>query len=262
MSTPSPAIPLWSDIKSPENPTITPFLLPGDKVRAAVVVCPGGGYVTRAGHEGAPIARWINSLGLHAFVCDYRVAPNRHPAPLDDAQRALRIVRHRAAEWKVDPARVGILGFSAGGHLVCSAGNFGDEGDASSADPIARQKGRPDAVIACYPVISSSQFPHAGSFKNLLGENPDPALFQRMSLETTVSGGNPPTFLWSTADDQAVPVENSLFYAAALRKHKVPFELHVYPTGPHGMGLASESAVVSDWTDRCGNWLGALGWRG
>lgn len=252
-------IPLWPHTLSPENPTLTPFLVSGAQPRAAVVVCPGGGYGMRADHEGAPIARWLNSLGLHAFVCDYRVAPARHPAPLDDAQRAIRLVRHHATEWKINVNRVGILGFSAGGHLVCSTGNFGDDGDANSSDLVARQRGRPDAVIACYPVISSGEFAHRGSFNNLVGE--DPVAQKAMSLEFSVTPRNPPTFLWSTADDQAVPVENSLLYAAALRRHRVPFALHVYPHGDHGLGLASERATVSDWTHRCSHWLADLGWR-
>lgn len=252
-------IPLWPQVLSPENPTLTPFLLPGDLPRAAVVVCPGGGYGMRAEHEGAPIARWLNSLGLHAFVCNYRVAPARHPAPLEDALRAIRLVRHLSSEWKVNVKRVGILGFSAGGHLVCSTGNFGDGGDGGSSDPVARQSGRPDAVIACYPVISSGEFAHRGSFNNLVGE--DPIAQKAMSLELTVSPRNPPTFLWSTADDQAVPVENSLLYAAALRKNGVDFALHIYPHGRHGLGLASEDATVSDWADRCAHWLADLGWR-
>jgi len=176
----------------------------------------------------------------------------------DDAQRAIRLVRYHAAEWKINSQRVGILGFSAGGHLVCTTGNFGDDGDLSSSDPVARLRGRPDAVIACYPVISSGDFAHRGSFINLVGE--DLAAQKALSLELSVSSRNPPTFLWSTADDQAVPVENSLLYAAALRKNGINFAMHIYPNGPHGMGLASESATVSDWTHRCEQWLKDLGW--
>ena len=258
---PSSPLPLWPDLKAPENPTLTPFLIPGDRIRAAVVVCPGGGYAGRAEHEGAPIARWLNSLGLHAFVCDYRVTPARHPAPLDDVQRAVRLVREHAAQWRVDDTRVGLLGFSAGGHLACSAGNLGDDGDFAAADPVARQRGRPDLVIGCYPVITSGTHLHRGSFDNLLGERPDPTLLHLLSLENSVGPRNPPTFLWSTADDQAVPVENSLLYALALRKHGVPLELHVYPHGRHGLGLASEDGIVSDWSDRCAQWLTSLGWR-
>lgn len=254
-------IPLWPEVLTPENPTLTPFLLPGDQIRAAVVVCPGGGYSGRAPHEGAPIARWLNSLGLHAFVCDYRVAPNRHPAPLDDAQRALRLVRHHAQTWKIDPRRVGLLGFSAGGHLVCSVGNFGTDGDPLASDVIARKSGRADAVIACYPVISSGPFAHRGSFDNLLGEQPDSVLLAQLSLETTVSDKNPPTFIWFTADDAAVPVENGLLYASALSRHRVPFALHVYPRGNHGLGLAAENGPVSAWTTTCGEWLSGIGFR-
>jgi acetyl esterase/lipase len=273
MNTP---LPLWDRIpgtpdtpiddqqraRAAEVPTLTPFLLPGDRVRAAVVVCPGGGYGGRAAHEGEPIARWLNSLGLHAFVCDYRVSPWRYPQHLNDAQRALRLVRHHATEWKIDPQRVGILGFSAGGHLVCSVGNFGDDGDAGSSDPVARQSSRADAVVACYPVISSIQYPHAGSFRNLLGEKPDPALLTKLSLETSVTPRNPPTFIWHTADDQAVPVENAYLYAIALRAHKIPHAVHVYPTGRHGLGLAAEHGPVAAWTQACADWLGGIGFRG
>ncbi len=254
-------LPLWPIVHTPENPTLTPFLVPGDHVRAAVIVCPGGGYGMRAAHEGAPICHWLNSLGIHAFLCDYRIAPNRHPLPLDDAQRSIRLVRHHAANWKVDPDHVGILGFSAGGHLVCSVGNFGDEGDATASDPIARQPGRANAVIACYPVISSGPFAHRGSFDNLLGPQPDPALLARLSLETTVTPRNPPTFIWFTADDSGVPVENGLLYAAALRQQGVPFALHVYPSGQHGLGLAAENGPVSAWTAACAEWLSGIGFR-
>jgi acetyl esterase/lipase len=255
----SAPVPLWPTPLTPEDPSITPWLLPGERARAALLILPGGGYEVRGDHEKANIARWVNSLGLHAFICDYRVAPNRHPAPLDDAQRALRVIRARGAEWHVDPARVGVIGFSAGGHLAGSVGNFGIDGEADAADPVARQSARADAVIACYAVISALFRP--GSLKNLLGPDPDPALLQRLSLETTVTPRNPPTFLWSTAEDTVVPVEHSLRYARALAAQRVPFALHVYPHGGHGLALAAEDASVSDWTGRCGNWLAELGWR-
>lgn len=255
------SLPLWPVVHAPENPSLTAFLLPGDQVRAAVVILPGGGYQGRAAHEGAPIARWLNSMGLHAFVCDYRVAPNRHPAPLDDAQQALRLVRHHASEWNIDVNKVGILGFSAGGHLACSVGNFGTAGDPNAKDPVARHSGRADAVIACYPVISSGACAHRGSFDNLLGACPDPELVQKLSLETTVTELNPRTFIWFTADDAAVSVENGLLYAMALRRHHVSFALHVYPHGAHGLGLASENGPVSAWTSACAEWLSEIGFR-
>ena len=258
---PAGVLPLWPEITLPENATLTPFFLQGDRIRAAIIVCPGGGYSLRSQHEGAPVARWLNSLGLHAFVCNYRVAPARHPVPLDDAQRAVRLVRAHAAQWRIDATRVGLLGFSAGGHLACSAGNLGDDGDAAATDPVARQRGRPDLVIGCYPVISSGLHAHRGSFDNLLGRHPDPTLLDLLSLENSVGPRNPPTFLWTTADDRAVPVENCLLYALALRKHGVPLELHVYPHGEHGLGLAREHEIVSDWSVRCAHWLTGLGWR-
>ncbi len=253
------AIPLWPTPQEPENPTITPYLVAGDRTRAALVILPGGGYEVRVDHEKLNIVRWVNSLGLHAFICDYRVKPARHPAPLHDAQRALRLIRSRAAEWRVDAQRVGVIGFSAGGHLAGSVGNFGDDGDAAANDPVARQSGRANAVIACYAVISGLM--RSGSFTNLLGPEPDPALVKNLSLETTVTAQNPPTFLWSTAEDPVVPVEHSLRYALALHAQRVPFALHVYPKGGHGMALAPENAPVSDWTGRCANWLAELGWR-
>ncbi|MBN8526196.1 MAG: alpha/beta hydrolase [Planctomycetes bacterium] len=253
------AIPLWPTPQQPENPTLTPYLLPGERTRAMLVILPGGGYEVRVDHEKLNIVRWVNSLGLHAAICDYRVKPARHPAPLHDAQRALRLIRHHAAEWHVDPGRIGVIGFSAGGHLAGSVGNFGDDGNTTSPDLVARQSGRADAVIACYAVISGLM--RSGSFKNLLGPDPDAELVQRLSLETSVTARNPPTFLWSTAADPVVSVEHSLRYASALHAKGIPFALHVYPKGGHGMALAPEDAAVSDWTGRCANWLAELGWR-
>ncbi len=238
-----------------EIPNLVPFPLAGGEARAAVVICPGGGYAGRAEHEGAPVARWLNTLGIAAFVVHYRVSPWRHPHPLDDAQRAIRMVRARASAWNVDPARVGILGFSAGGHLACSAANFGEDAR-EHADPIERQPSRLQACIGCYPVISFGEHRHHGSMANLLGDPPDAELRQRMSLETSVSERNPPTFLWSTSDDGAVPVQNSLLYAAALAGRKVPISVHVYPRGRHGIGLASDFAETArGWTEACAAWL-------
>ena len=250
-----------------DTPRLTPYLAGGEAVRGCIVVCPGGGYAGRAGHEGEPIARWLNTVGVSACVLDYRVRPYRHPIPLGDAQRAIRTVRHRAKAWRIDPTRVGILGFSAGGHLAGSASTLFDAGDSRAADPVDRQSCRPDAAILCYPVLTFGEFRHDGSMRNLLGPEPDPALRERLSLETSVTAKNPPTFLWHTSDDPVVPVENSLLFAAALRKHKVPFELHVFPHGPHGMGLATskrgqKAPEVRQWTDLCAVWLRGLGFAG
>ncbi|MCX5676872.1 MAG: alpha/beta hydrolase [Planctomycetota bacterium] len=247
-----------------DKPRITPYLPAGDGPFACIVVCPGGGYGGRAAHEGAPICKWLNSIGVAGFVLDYRVKPYRHPIPLGDAQRAIRTVRARAAEWKIDPKRIGILGFSAGGHLAASATTIFDDGKPDAADPIGRQSCRPDAAILCYPVITFGDFRHNGSMVNLLGPDPDPKLRQEMSLETRVTPQTPPTFLWHTSDDGGVPVENSLLFATALRKNKVPFALHVFPRGPHGIGLGdgdrgAKAPDARQWPAICAEWLKNLG---
>ncbi|NUQ00930.1 MAG: alpha/beta hydrolase [Armatimonadetes bacterium] len=260
-------IPLWpagapgADSADPRfEPTITPFALDGPP-RAAIVVCPGGGYSHRAPHEADPIALMLNEQGLAGFVCAYRVAPYRHPWPLTDAQRAIRFVRHHARALNVDPGRVGILGFSAGGHLAATAATHYDSGDPAAADPIDRQGCRPNAAVLCYPVISFHAFGHLGSQQNLLGPEPDQALRASLSNDRQVTADTPPTFLWHTAEDPGVPVENSLMFAAALSAAKVPFALHVYPHGRHGLGLATEENYVGTWPDLLGNWLAELGWR-
>lgn len=245
-----------------ETPCIKTFLLDGDATRPLVVVCPGGGYCCRAPHEADPVSQWLNGLGIHSVVCHYRVSPWRHPAPLSDAQRAVRMVRANAAKWHVDPDRIGILGFSAGGHLACSAANFGDDGDAASGDPIARQPSRVNALISCYSVVTSGDKAHLGSFENLFGKDPDPALLEKFSLEKSVTPANPPAFIWSTANDGAVPVENSLLYASALSAAGVPFSLHVYPNAWHGIGLGRDfPSTARRWTIDCEAWLQEIGWR-
>ena len=245
----------------PEDcPRLTAYLPAGDGPFPAVVVCPGGGYAFRAAHEAEPIARWLNTLGVAGLVLDYRVAPYKHPIPLGDAQRAIRMVRARCAEFRVDPARVGILGFSAGGHLAVSAATIFDAGQAGAADPIDRQSCRPDALIACYPVITfTGSFVEPGSRTNLLGEPADPALREYMSLENRVTKQTPPSFVWHTSDDSCVPVENALLLALALGRHAVPFTLHVFQHGQHGLGLAQESLEVDAWTQLCARWLKGIG---
>jgi len=227
-----------------------------------MIVCPGGGYAMRADHEGEPITLWMNRIGISAIVLNYRVAPNRHPIPLQDAQRAIRTARRRAAEWRIDPQRIGILGFSAGGHLASSAGTHYDGGDPAAADPIERMSSRPDLMVLCYPVVTlKPPYAHEGSRNLLLGESPEPGLVDLMSNETQVTEGTPPTFLWHTADDAAVPVENSLNFAAALARHRVPHELHVYESGRHGLGLGEDTPGVRDWPQACGEWLRVRGFR-
>lgn len=246
-----------------DKPKITVYLAPREKATgAAVVICPGGGYrVVAADHEGRQVAEWLNSLGVSAFVLQYRLGERyRHPAPLQDAQRAIRMVRSRAKEWGVLPGRVGILGFSAGGHLASTAATHFDDGQPGAVDPVERESSRPDFAVLCYPVISLYDPPaHSGSRRHLLGEPADPALVELLSNERQVTPRTPPTFLWSTADDTAVPVENSILFFQALRRAGVGAALHVFPHGKHGLGLAPGDPVVSQWPALCARWMESLG---
>lgn len=242
------------------RPWLDLYLLPGPAVRGAVLVCPGGGYGGRAPHEQAPIAERYNAAGFHAFVLQYRVAPHRHPAPLLDASRAVRLIRSEAAAWHVDPDHIAVCGFSAGGHLTASLGVHFELNALNTGDTLDRVSCRPDALILAYPVISASTFGHRGSLRNLLGPDPDPELLALMSLETQVTAETSPAFIWHTAADEAVPVENSLAFAGALSRAGVPFELHIYPEGRHGLGLAEEDAHVATWTDLSVAWLRERGW--
>jgi acetyl esterase/lipase len=243
-----------------DTPRITPYLpAGGGPPRGCIIVFPGGGYVARAPHESGPIAEWLRGLGLAGMVLDYRVSPYRHPLPLGDAQRGIRLVRSRAAEWNIDPRRVGVLGFSAGGHLAACASNLYDDGRPDAADPVERQPCRPDAAVLCYSLISMYKYTHRQSAVNLLGPSPDPKLCESLSMQSRVTPRTPPTFLWHTADDRAVPVEDSLMYADALAKSKVPFALHVFPRGDHGLGLAPDRPEINQWTALCAGWLKGIG---
>ena len=238
-------------------PTLTPYLAPKDKATgAAVIVCPGGGYQHLADHEGGPVAQWLNSVGVTAFVLKYRLGPTyHHPSQLQDAARAIRTVRARAKEWGLDPQRIGILGFSAGGHLAATAGTHFAAGQADALDPIERVSSRPDLMILVYPVITMRDSTHGGSKVNLLGKDPSPELVALLSNEEQVTKETPPAFLVHTMTDTAVPVENSMMFAAALRKAGVPFEFHLYERGPHGFGLAPKDPILSSWPARCADWL-------
>ncbi len=245
-----------------DKPKLTLYPAAAASTSAAVIVCPGGGYRNLASdHEGKQVAEWLNTLGVSAFVLQDRVGPRyRHPAPLQDAQRALRLVRSRAASFAIDPRRVGILGFSAGGHLASTAGTRFDDGKPDAADPVERFGSRPDFMILGYPVISlAAPFAHRGSRSLLLGETPDLKLVEELSNETQVTARTPPAFLFHTADDPAVPVENSLAFFQALRAAQVPGELHVFPRGPHGVGLAQWDPALSAWPKLCEAWLRAIG---
>jgi acetyl esterase/lipase len=246
-----------------DKPVIYPYLVPaGQGAGTAVVVCPGGGYVNLSmDKEGDQIARWLNSVGVSAFVLRYRLGPKyHHPIELGDAQRALRTVRARAAEYRVAPDRIGIMGFSAGGHLASTAGTHFDAGSPQAADAIDRMSSRPDFLILCYPVISfTTTFVHAGSRRFLLGDAPDPKLVESLSNELQVTSQTPPTFLFHTTADATVPVENSVMFYMALRKAGVPAELHIYERGSHGVGLAQTDAALSTWPGRLADWLRVRG---
>ncbi len=255
-------IKLWDNI--PEGdfcPTIDLYPIETDAPRGAVLICPGGGYSHRADHEGEDVARKFNASGLHAFVLQYRVAPNRHPSPLEDAIRAIRIIRSNAKNWKVDPDHVAVCGFSAGGHLAASLGVHYERGHSHAEEMLDQIGSRPDAMILSYAVISSGEFRHNGSFENLLGKDAPEELMEKMSLEKQIDAETPPAFLWHTADDAGVPVENSLLFAKQLSKHNIPFELHVYEQGRHGLGLAPEDPHVASWFEHCREWLKRRGWE-
>ncbi len=246
-----------------DQPSLTPFLLPkGTGSGTAIVICPGGGYQHLSMDlEGYSVAKWLNTLGVSAFVLKYRLGPRyHHPIELGDAQRALRIVRSRAAQYGYAPDRVGIMGFSAGGHLASTAGTHFDSGNPNAPDPIDRAGSRPDFMVLCYPVITFGVFAHKGSKLNLLGENPDPKLVDLLSNELQVTKDTPPTFLFHTTTDGTVPVENSVMFYSALRKAGVPAELHIYERGPHGVGLAPNDPVLATWTSRLADWLRIHGW--
>jgi acetyl esterase/lipase len=207
-------------------------------------------------HEGVQIAKWLNSLGISAFVLQYRLGPKyHHPAMIDDAHRAIRTVRSRAESLHIQSDRIGIWGFSAGGHLASTAATHFDAGDANSADPIERAGSRPDFAILSYPVISLGEFAHVGSRTNLLGKTPDPKLVEDLSNDLRVTAQTPPTFLFHTTADATVPVENSIRFYMALRKAGVPAELHIFQNGPHGVGLATTDATLSAWGGLLANWM-------
>lgn len=244
--------------KDQDKPTLTPYLANSSKATGtAVVICPGGGYGGLAGHEGKDYALWLNEAGIHAFVLKYRLGSHgyRHPVMLGDAARAVRMVRARALEWKVNPQRIGIMGSSAGGHLASTLLTHFDTGATNSTDIIETKSSRPDFGILCYAVITMGKFTHQGSRNNLLGTPAPQNLIELLSNELQVTKQTPPVFLWHTVEDKAVSVENSLNFAIALRANDVPFDLHIYEKGRHGIGLANGHA----WTKDCLFWLSERG---
>jgi acetyl esterase/lipase len=263
-------LPLWEGKapgamgSAPEDiPTLTIYMPPVTTgPMTAVIVAPGGGYrALSMNKEGRIPATYFNSLGIAAFVLKYRLGPKyRHPIELGDMQRAIRMVRSRAQEWHIAPDRIGVLGFSAGGHLASTASTYFDRGNATAADPIDRVSSRPDFAILGYPVISLTEaWTHQGSKTNLLGESPDASLVRSLSTDTQVKADTPPTFLFHTNADTTVPVENSVYYFLALRKAGVPAEMHIFKDGPHGVGMPMNDPALSEWPAVLGNWMKASG---
>src|SRR5579859_244430 len=246
-----------------DRPNLTVYLPLVNGVQSGVVVCPGGGYgMLAVDHEGKQVAEWLNARGVAAFVLRYRLGPRyHHPVELGDAQRALRLVRYRAAEYGIAVDRIGIWGFSAGGHLASTAGTHFDSGLAGASEAIDRTSSRPDFMVLCYPVISFiTPYAHRGSMRNLLGDNPDPQLAASLSNETQVTPQTPPTFLFHTNSDSGVPAENSVLFYLALRKAGVPAEIHIYERGEHGVGLAPFDPILSSWPRRLEAWMKLHGW--
>lgn len=248
------------------SPQILPFFIPGEEKRPCILICPGGAYKFTSPREAEPVARAYNAHGFHALVLHYRTAPHKHPAPLLDLSNTLSLLRRYAEELKILKNQIIVCGFSAGGHLAASLGVHWDQKYLKNSICIKKGLNRPDGIILSYPVISSGKFAHRGSFRNLLGKKPSADLMQEMSLEIQVSKKTPPCFLWHTAEDSAVPIENSLLFASALSRHKIPFELHTYPFGAHGLSLGTEKTDetkdgsmtiphVQGWLDLSAAWV-------
>lgn len=263
-TSPAPEILLWPEgapgalgDKPADKPSLTAYLPePSKRNGASMLVLPGGGYQHLAEHEGKGYAEWLAANGICAYVLKYRLGPAyHHPAMINDAARALRMLRMFAKRDGLDPARIGVIGSSAGGHLASTLVTHFDAGKPDATDPIERESSRPDLGVLCYAVITFGEFTHAGSKKNLLGDKPDPELVQLLSNEAQVTTDTPPCFLWHTIEDKTVPVENSLLFAAALRQAKVPFSLHLYEAGPHGLGLGRPGRPAPPWADQLLYWF-------
>ncbi|MBL9210025.1 MAG: alpha/beta hydrolase [Opitutaceae bacterium] len=239
-------------------PTLTPF--PADPAKrngATMLILPGGGYGNLAEHEGTGYAEFFARHGITAYVLKYRLGSNgyRHPVMLNDAARALRLLRTFARRDGLDPNRIGVIGSSAGGHLASTLLTLFEPGNPNATDPVERESARPDLGILCYPVISLGEFAHAGSRRNLLGDNPPAELVQKLSTELQVTKNTPPTFIWHTVEDKAVPVENALLFASALRRAGVPFSLHIYELGAHGLGFGRPERPAPPWAEQLLHWF-------
>lgn len=268
----APTIPLWENgapgamgDTDADKPTLTIFRAPGRGPHSGVIVAPGGGYAHLAmTYEGRDIATWLNNVGITAFVLRYRLSPYHYPIELQDAQRAIRLVRSRASEFGIDPTHLGMMGFSAGGHLTATAGTHFDTGNPDASDPIDRESCRPDFLILAYPVISFQASTlgtpdvlraNGSSGRSLLGDNPDPKLLDDLSDELQVTPQTPPTFIYHFTTDRTVPVTSSVAFYLALHKAGVPVEMHIFEEGAHGGGLAMGDPGRGTWSMLLENWL-------
>ncbi len=251
--------PLFDEnIKDQDIPSVIPYIKEGSKT--CIVICPGGGYAHKAfDHEGHQIGKWLNSVGISAFILDYRVNPYKHPVPVIDGKRALRYARYHASKYGYDKDKIGILGFSAGGHLAGSVATFKGDFGYEPIDETDKESSRPDFMILCYPVASLINHVNVGSRLNLLPDASFEAA-KELSLENNIDADTPPAFIWHTSGDKAVPVENSLILAMELSKNNIPFEIHTHKDGPHGIGLGADYPYSAFWTKECVNWLKAMGY--
>jgi acetyl esterase/lipase len=244
-------------------PSMTVYLPRNTPVgMTAVIILPGGAYRNLAtNHEGRQVANYFNAAGMAAFLLKYRLGPRyHHPIEMGDAQRAIRMVRSHASEWHIDAARIGIMGFSAGGHLAAIVSTRFDSDVLAATDPVDRTDSRPDFAILAYPVISLIEpWTHQGSKTNLLGENAPADLARSLSADLAVNRQTPPTFLFQTNADTTVPAENAVHYYLALRKAGVPTEMHIFESGPHGLGLALDNPPIGEWARLLLNWLRTRG---
>ncbi len=261
-------IKLWKDTETPffnkdfntndniNTSTITPFLLNDKKIHPCIIIVPGGGYTHRAEHEGAPIAKWLNERGINSFVANYRVEPYSYPAPIIDVKRAIKFIRFHSEKFMIDPNKIGIMGFSAGAHIACCSAEYYDDEEYSPRDAVDKTSARPDLCVLCYPVISmKDEFCHMGSKERIAKNNPK--LEKKLSCEDNIREDMPPVFIWHTFEDKSVPVRNSLEMAIALKEKEIPFELHIYPNGRHGLGMTKCVDIdgTNKWPDSFENWL-------
>lgn len=262
LPTAGPEVEADARVSAVHTPTLTAYRAPErGNTGTAVVVCPGGGYRRLASDkEGTAVAAWLNSLGVSAFVLKYRLYEYGHPAPLRDVLRAVRLLRSDPARWAIAPDRIGVMGFSAGGHVAASAGTLFDSPEGRTGAALDGVSARPDFLVLVYPVITmNAPFAHAGSRDSLLGPGAPQAALDRLSLERQVTARTPPTFLVHGGTDQSVPPENSVQFFTALRRAGVPAELHVFERGGHGVGLEPNHGPISDWPKRCAEWLAVRG---